>query len=500
MKSKIKNGSRPQNPYQIFLLSGTLALLAILMVAPTSLHAQSSDYVEVFYGDMPLMFSVGHGGWKTVGDLKNSSADFESDMLLRDYFYKVLAVRIYEKTGHLPYIVYQQGKRNYVNTNRPVGDEKAYHPNNTEARDAYLEFHNQVDKVMARIETRYGADMALLINPHSGDLAASVGNSPWDRMAEIGFIAPVTSLNWDANTMRALYVRKGEVALRGEDSIPYQLFHAQDWPTPDAVWPAAATINSKTLARTGDDVWHALPAWVTGYDTDNWVTAYANGAWNVIYHGTNTWGRYADWPNGLDAFQIEINYTKDAGLALNEPGRYQLDLPFTTAFMDDFVDAILHSLQVNYNWTPGGVYNVVVDNGDAGFSTTGSWAESSGQGSWGTPSMSTNEYGATAIWKPDLAQSGAYQILIRWTKVGSRTENAQYTINCADGSRTRTINQSGDKDAKWVSLGLFQFDAGNSGSVVLECTDTDKSTAADATIFRLVDIDESFLPILLKSG
>ncbi len=497
---------------QIILSLGVLALLAVLLVAPVTLRAEDSDYVdaseyvEVFDGDMPLMLAVGHGGWKQVGEEKNGCSP--ADPLLHDYFYKVLAMRIYEKTGHLPYIVYQQGKRDYVNTNSEVDSSSAYHPNNTEARDAYFEFHNQVDAMIARIEDEYGADMALMINPHTTDLVASRGDCPWDRITDIGFIASVTNLGSTANTMKALYDRKGEAALRGEDSIPYQLFHGQDWPTPDAAWPEAATTNSKTLAQTGDDVWHVLPAWVTGYDTNNWSTAYFNGAKVVRYHGTNTWGHLANWSNRLDAFQMEVNYTSEAGIGLpktdpeyDPDGHYhQLDVSFTTDFVDDFIDAILHSLQANYNWTPGGVYNVVVDNGDANFSTTGDWTESKDQGAWSTASIYTKDAGATATWTPSLTQAGTYVVLIRWTKTGTRTPNAQYTVNYAGGSRTFTIDQSGGQDAKWARLGTFHFNAGTSGNVTLECTGTETATVADATIFRLIHMDSaSYLPVVLSN-
>jgi len=499
----------------------SLGLLALLVLPPTLLALPQplirlnpanprqypksvasfnpSDYVAVFNGDMPLMFAVGHGGWKQVGDLQNGSS--AADPLLRDYFYEILAVRIYERTGHLPYVIFQQGNRNYVNTNGLIDDPSSYHPDNAEARAAYFEFHNHVNAMIGRIEARYGADMALMINPHTTSLPASRGDRPWDRIADIGFIASVTNLGSTANTMKALYDRRGEVAMRGEDSIPYQLFHGQDWPTPGAVWPEAATVNSKTMAQTGDDVWHVLPAWVTGYGTNDWVTAHANGGRVVRYHGTNTWGRYADWPNGLDAFQIEIDYTKDAGIALDEPGAYQLDVPFTTSLMDDFIDAILHSLAANYNWTPGGVTNVLVDNGDAGFNTTGDWVESSGKGYWGTPSIYTTDAGATATWRATLPHSGTYQVFTRWTKVESRTHDARYTINHACGSRTVSIDQSGDRDAKWVSLGIFEFDPGTSGHVVLECTDANTSTSADAVLFRLVHLDRAgYLPLILRGN
>ncbi|MCP4539588.1 MAG: hypothetical protein GY832_20830 [Chloroflexi bacterium] len=260
-------------------------------------------------------------------------------------------------------------------------------------------------------------------------------------------------------------------------------------------------------------MWHVLPAWVTGWNTDNWESAYFNGYSTILYHGSNTSGHHNNWANGLDAFQMEVNYTRSTGLSLHpddpeydpEGSYYQLDVSFTTAFMDDLIDAILHSLQANYDWIPGGVYNVIVDNGGAGFATTGSWTESSSRGSWGTPSVFVDTAGATASWTPTLTRSGSYEVLIRWTKTGERTNDAQYTVNYVGGSRTFTIDQSGDQDAKWVSLGWFPFYAsgsvGASGSVVLECTGTGTSTAADAVLFRQVHIDTTiiYLPVVFKN-
>jgi hypothetical protein len=455
-----------------------------VLYADEQAHFEASDFIEVFDGDMPLMLVVDHGGWKQVGMEDNGG--YTADPLLQEYFYQILVKRIFEKTGHLPYVIYQQGNRNYVNTNLSVDSPSVCDPDNSEARAVYFEFHDQVDAMIARVEQRYGEDMALMINPHSTDLRAGRGNRPWDRIAELGFVAAVTNLGSSANTMRALYRREGEAALRGRDSIPYQLFHGHGWPTPDAVWPAAAATNSKTMARTGDDVWHILPAWVSGWDTDDWSTALFNGGYTIVYHGTNTWGRQANWPNGLDAFQIEVNYTKVSGIAQDRSGSQQLDVPFTTDLMDDLVDAILHSLAANYNWTPGEVYNAVVDNGDPGFSTTGAWAESNDQGAWGTPSILAAQAGSTATWTPVLTQKGTYEVLVRWTKSTARTQAAQYTVNCADGSRTFTLDQNGGQDAKWVSLGEFQFSAGSSGNVVLKHTDAGEAAAADATMFRLI--------------
>ncbi len=485
----------PQLGIVVFLL----VLLAALPAQAGRLSAEQapaagSDHVEVFEGDMPLLFAVGHGGWEQVGDLKNASHDWVNDVLVQEYFNQILLVRIYQKTGHLPYVVYQQGMRNYVNTNRPVDHPEAYNADNPEAKAAYLEFHNQVDTLVGHLEARYGADMGLLINPHSTDLSYSRHDKPWDRIADIGIIARLSNLGSSSNTMKSLYDRRGTVALQGEDSILYQLFHAQDWPSPSAVWPAAADINSKTLAQTGDDVWHVLPAYVTGWGVDAWVDSYYNGYSTIMYHGTNTWGHHGNWANGLDAFQMEVNYIANSGISLSpsdprydpEGPYHQLDVAFTARFMDDLADAILYSLQVNYGWTPGGVYNVVVDNGEAAFSTTGTWQPSVGNGSWGTQSIFTDEVGATARWWPSLAQAGTYQVFIRWTDTGTRSPDVQYRVDYAGGSDTFVVDQGGVQSAKWVSLGQFYFSAGSNGGVTLTCTGTGNSTAADAVLFRLV--------------
>jgi len=474
----------------VFVL--TIASPGVVYAWPSNPTA-GADYIEVFDGDMPLLFVVGHGGWKVVGEQENGTSS--ADPLLRAYFYQVLTVHIYERTGHLPYIVYQQGNRNYVNTNRSVGNPEAYHPDNAEARAAYFAFHDQVDAVIARMEARYGEDMALLVNPHTTYLSASRCGLPWDRIVEIGIAAPVTGLDQTRNTMKALYDRRGEGALRGKDSVPYQFFHGLDWPTPDAVWPAAATVNSKTLARNGADVWHVLPAWVTDWNTDNWITACFNGGSTIRYHGTNTIGHHSNWSKGLDAFQLEVNYLSESGIGLSPaaPGYdpdgpyYQLDMAFTTPLMDGFIDAILYSLQINYDWTPGDAYNVIVDNGAAGFSTTGVWEGSPDQGFWGTPGIYADAMGATAMWTPNLAQSGIYEVLVRWVGFQDHTDAAQYTVNSVDGSHALTLDQSlVQNDARWISLGTFPFAAGMEGNVSLMWPASEGTLAADAVLFRLI--------------
>ena len=144
----------------------------------------------------------------------------------------------------------------------------------------------------------WGQDSGYLAqSAHNGVCLRVVNDSPWDRIAEIGFITSLSYLDSPSNTMRALYIRNGEQALTGIDSIPYMFYHGNELAVePDAVWPTVATNNSKTLARLGQDVWHVLPAYVD--DGTGWVDAYYRGEATIRYHGTNSSDHYISWIQG----------------------------------------------------------------------------------------------------------------------------------------------------------------------------------------------------------
>ena len=452
------------------------------------LRAQSTTYVESFSGDMPLLVAIDHAGWKMVGSTPVGPS--MSDTLLREYVFRVLLPQIYFKTGHLPYYVCMQGRRDYVNTNRVVDDPEAF--GSPEAESVYLDYHNQLNSFINAIESAWGPDSGLLINMHSTDLPQSLNNGPWDRIAEIGFSVSISYPESPGNTLSALYARQGIAALTGADSVPYLFYHGNQWPDSGAVWPMAAAINSKLLAKIGDDVWHVLPAYVS--DGTGWVNPYYRGEATISYHGTNTIDRYASWPNGLDAMQVEFNVLPESGLRLNstdpeydpDATENQLDVNFTWDCMDNFTDAVLESLQRNYNWSPGGSYNVIIDNDTDGFFTTGLWQPSTGLAYWGPqPSIYTSTAGDSATWIPDLKVSGLYEVFIRWTKAGTRTSNALYAVHYSGGDYSQTFDQNGSEDARWISLGEFPFAAGTAGYVTLTAGDG-YPVCADAVFFRLV--------------
>jgi hypothetical protein len=128
---------------------------------------------------------------------------------------------------------------------------------------------------------------------------------------------------------------------------------------------------------------------------------------------------------------------------------------------------------------------IIIDNLDPGFSTEGSWSTLSNSAllhyssdfAWSASGTGANR----AVFTPDIAATGEYEVFVWWVKCWNNcASNAPYTVNHAGGSITIPMDQ-GDRDraGQWNSIGVFTFNAGTSGSVVLT-NDTDGRVVADA--------------------
>ena len=85
---------------------------------------------------------------------------------------------------------------------------------------------------------------------------------------------------------------------------------------------------------------------------------------------------------------------------------------------------------------------------------------------WWTGAMagSTDDYFST--WRPDIVESGTYEIEVYIPAETSATTSAQYQIHHNDGTTTVPIDQS-SYSSEWVSLGEFQFRNDNTGYLYL---------------------------------
>jgi hypothetical protein len=132
---------------------------------------------------------------------------------------------------------------------------------------------------------------------------------------------------------------------------------------------------------------------------------------------------------------------------------------------------------------------VIVDNGDPGYSETGTWTASTsspdfyGTGGyrWANAEAATT---ATATFTPDIPAPGRYPVYVWYTVSGNRAPDARFQIHHTGGTTSVEVNQQ-IWGGGWVFLGDFHFAAGTSGKVVLgnRSSDPTKVVVADAMRF-----------------
>jgi len=130
--------------------------------------------------------------------------------------------------------------------------------------------------------------------------------------------------------------------------------------------------------------------------------------------------------------------------------------------------------------------DIIIDDGDAGFTTTGSWASSTGGDSYNGDYVwaSTGGTLSTARWTPTMPAAGNYQVFV-WYRAGSnRASDAPYTVYYNGGNITIPVDQKVNS-GQWNSLGTYSFAAGSSGYVQLS-DNAEPSTVVVADAVRFL--------------
>lgn len=94
----------------------------------------------------------------------------------------------------------------------------------------------------------------------------------------------------------------------------------------------------------------------------------------------------------------------------------------------------------------------VVDNGDSGYSETGTWGPSSLPGSLGGSSRYSSTAGSTATWKLEAPGPGYYNVYVRYPYHQTSALNATYTIAHNGGASATTIDQTTLAGGNWRLL------------------------------------------------
>ncbi|CAM2815499.1 hypothetical protein [Rariglobus hedericola] len=134
--------------------------------------------------------------------------------------------------------------------------------------------------------------------------------------------------------------------------------------------------------------------------------------------------------------------------------------------------------------TVGGA-DIIKDNTDAGGITiSGAWSSSvSVPGFLGTDYVSSPAGSSNTLrYTPTIPTTGTYEVFARWTQLANRASAVPYEITSASGTVTVSKDQRA-QGSQWVSLGLYPFNAGTTGNVLIRSTATDGYTIADGVRF-----------------
>jgi autotransporter-associated beta strand protein len=131
--------------------------------------------------------------------------------------------------------------------------------------------------------------------------------------------------------------------------------------------------------------------------------------------------------------------------------------------------------------------SIIVDDGTAGTSYTGSWSASAVSGFYGTGALFAGPTAgssptATYTFTPTLPARGNYDVYLRWTTNANRATNTPVDLTFPDGSRTVIVNQELDNGV-WVLLSNITAEAGTTASVTIRNNGANGNVIADAVQF-----------------
>lgn len=203
---------------------------------------------------------------------------------------------------------------------------------------------------------------------------------------------------------------------------------------------------------------------------------------------------------------VSPNFSPDQTLAPDETATFTVE--FLTRFLGTFSGTVsFHHNDGSANpfdfavagsvreAAPAGVY--IIDNGDTGFSQTGTWATVSGYG-YEQDAAAANALNGidTARWEFTGLAAGRYEVSTTWLRGGDRADDVPFVIRdastqLASASVDQTKNPSGSVygGRPFETLGVVNFDG---GTLIVEVSTlgTMKAVIVDAVRIQLIDADE----------
>jgi hypothetical protein len=323
-----------------------------------------------------------------------------------------------------------------------------------------------------------------------------------------GFINFAVSNNYSADMLRRqaiiyivpiMDVDNAATGGTGKDQLPVDF--NRDWDTP-SYWPAVNAVKQKVAETVLQNQFKVF------IDSHN---PFPNSPGNSERLFT-----YSLYSSGLKSQYLDFYrklFLENSAYPLDRQPLYLTDGQTSSRYMDSMYNSIDLTLSVetgwvnrtdNSEWTiPLYRYNgeslaktindylsnivksndVIVDNLDTvnNVIITGQWLPSTFvQGFWGSNYIYNAVQGqGTVKFIPQIQQTGEYEVFLRWTADPGRASNIPVKVTYNGGIKDTIVNQR-IKGSEWVSTGVYNFQQGNAGSVLIQTAGTNGYVIADA--------------------
>jgi hypothetical protein len=230
-----------------------------------------NKYIEYIPGNMPLIISVPHGGYKQPNEIENRDCGWNHSDIKCIELVKMIKDDIFAKTGKYPYIIINNLKRTKLDPNREEFEATC---GDTNSLPYYYEYHKYIDSAKSLITKAFGKGLYVDLHGHNHNIPR----------LEIGYILDNSDLDKPDSILNdTTYIYKSSIKhlaqisglnfsqlIRGDQSLG-ALFEKNGYP---------AVPSNKDASPGKEEFFQG------GYDTD--------------IHGSGKGGT-------IDAIQIETN-------------------------------------------------------------------------------------------------------------------------------------------------------------------------------------------------
>lgn len=292
----------------------------------------------------------------------------------------------------------------------------------------------------------------------------------------------------------------------GKDQLPVDF--NRDWDSP-SYWPAVIAVKQKMLETTPAN---PLKIFI---DSHNPFPG---------QNDNNTWfySKYSSGPKSVNLDFYRKLFQESAGYVINRQPMYATDGQTSSVWTDSVFTNIDFSVSTETSWVrrtdnaeftiplykthgenlgrgisdyisnivrPG---DIILDNTDTlnGVTITGGWLTSTFvPGYWGVNYIHDNNTGQgskSVKYSPNIPVPGNYEVFVRWTADTGRANNVPVKIIHSAGVKDTLLNERW-RGSEWVSAGIYNFAAGNTGSAAISNTSANGFVIADAVRFAKIN-------------